>query len=163
MNQLDEGPLARRLAALSLPMPATLTASVLSRASRRSTEGWAHRPAWATAALAACLVIAGLIAGSLLCATVPAGTRPEPTRRLADRGAAARGRARPARGPVPAGQLVVNLVGIPARAHSGLRRCQQCLRHSSQHADAPGVSTGRDPHGPVRPEFRAQGRRKPDR
>lgn len=64
MNQRDEGPLAQRLAALSLQMPATLTAIVLSRASRPSIERRAHRPAWATAALAACLVLVGVIAGS---------------------------------------------------------------------------------------------------
>lgn len=64
MNHHDEGPLAQRLADLTLPMPKTLTLRVLSRAS--ASQGLRHprRPIWATATLAVCVLLAGSIAGS---------------------------------------------------------------------------------------------------
>jgi hypothetical protein len=61
MKQLDEGPLPQRLAALSLPMPATLVPRVLARMPSRTLT---RRPIWASVALAACVLLAGLISAT---------------------------------------------------------------------------------------------------
>jgi Domain of unknown function (DUF4179) len=64
MNRYNDGPLGQRLAALQLPIPATLVPRVLNQVPTPSYRAGARRPLWATVALATCLIIVGLISAS---------------------------------------------------------------------------------------------------
>ncbi len=64
MSQFENDPLAQRLAGLALPMPAALTARVLSAAHTRPIRIRTRRPLWATVSMAAALIVVAVLGAS---------------------------------------------------------------------------------------------------